>query len=406
MSKNFLELGIAEAYCSVLEKQNIIEPTQVQLQAIPEALEGKDIYIKSPTGSGKTLAYLLPLLAKLDSANPSVQAVVIAPTQELAMQIFRVAGDLCQESGNGIKLSAVIGGANLTRQLDKLKSKPQLIVGSVGRILEIVSKGKLKLNNVKTVVLDEADRLLDEQHSVDTKKFLSLLHQECQYMLCSATLSEKILSKLNKERKFTEVSLEENFKARRNMEHWYFICDFRDKIDIVRKLVHALNISRALVFVNQGSTVEDLTEKLKYHKLKADSLSAANNKMLRKNALEEFIKGYTSLLLATDVAARGLDIADVEYVINFAMPENGKVYLHRAGRTARAGKHGVVITLVDEKEIKKMIDIDKQLELNLVAKKLNHGKVENFVHRPVMFGQGGMALARYRADNDNNRGKK
>jgi superfamily II DNA/RNA helicase len=381
MSSNFKELNIKEELCSALEKAAILDATEIQAAAIPEILGGKSIIAQSPTGTGKTLAYLLPILDKIDADSKAVQAVVLAPTQELAMQIFRVASDLAREAKLSVRAASLIGGANISRQLDKLKTKPHIVIGSAGRMAEIMQKSKLKLNESRFLVLDEADRLLDKQNESDTKKIIAAMPKICQYILLSATISDKTVEKAEQFAAFTRLSAKETLRMPQNIEHWSVVCDFRDKIEAVRKLYHALNIKRALVFVNSAKSMENLTEKLKYNKLKADFISAAGNKMLRQKAIADFSKGKTELLLATDVAARGLDIKDVEFVINFDMPENEKVYLHRAGRTGRAGEKGVVITLFDKRELGHIASLEKKLKLNMIAKKIEYGSVRTPAHR-------------------------
>jgi len=382
MKKSFSALGITKQYETLLREKNIHEPTPVQEQAIPAALDGRNIFAQSPTGTGKTLAYLLPILARLDVTDYSVQAVILAPTQELSMQIFRIANELLRKSDSELQAVSLIGSTNISRQIEKLKAKPQLVVGSAGRILELTIKKKLRLQDVRCVVLDEADRLLDEQQEDDVKKVLLQLPEGCQYMMFSATLTRKTWHKADEIAPFVHIAIKDAPDARESVHHWYFISEFRDKIETLRKLFYALEIKRALVFVNRGDAVESLTEKLKYHKLKAAALSSGSNKMLRQKAIEDFSKGDVQLLLATDLAARGLDIAGIDYIINFDVAEDDTAYLHRAGRTARAGAKGTVITLADKREIPKLVELGKKLHLKLTAKKLRCGKVEDFVRRP------------------------
>ncbi len=382
MSEKFLKLGLSEALAEAVEKMGFTEPMPIQEQAIPEALTGANIVGQSATGSGKTLAYLLPALAQIKPESPALQALVLAPTYELAMQISQQLQQVIQNSGLPIRSMALIGGANIARQIDNLKKKPQIVVGSAGRILELQKKGKLKLQQVKVLVLDEFDRLLDDQNQESVAKVQSCLDKQCQYLLFSATASGKALDRAQFLAEPKIIKINERTALQPQLENYYFIVEFRDKIDVLRKLTKTLAVNRGLVFVNKVYDVEKTIEKLAHQGIAAASLIGSDDKMARKNAVADFAKGKVTLLLATDLAARGLDIPGVDYVFNLDLPENDKVYLHRVGRTGRAGAKGTAISLVDSKEIMKLVTIGKKLSVNFQAKKLLHGKVEDFIVRP------------------------
>jgi Superfamily II DNA and RNA helicases len=382
MSEKFLKLGLSEALAEAVGKMGFTEPMPIQEQAIPPALTGVNIVGQSATGSGKTLAYLLPALAQIKPDSPALQALVLAPTYELAMQISQQLQQVIQNSGLPIRSMALIGGANIARQIDNLKKKPQIVVGSAGRILELQKKGKLKLQQVKVLVLDEFDRLLDDQNQESVAKVQSCLDKQCQYLLFSATASGKALDRAQFLAEPKIIKINERTALQPQLENYYFIVEFRDKIDILRKLTKTLAVKRGLVFVNKVYDVEKTIEKLAHQGITAASLIGSDDKMARKNAVADFAKGKVTLLLATDLAARGLDIPGVDYVFNLDLPENDKVYLHRVGRTGRAGAKGTAISLVDSKEIMKLVTIGKKLSVNFQAKKLLHGKVEDFIVRP------------------------
>ena len=382
MSEKFLKLGLSEALAEAVGKMGFTEPMPIQEQAIPQALTGVNIVGQSATGSGKTLAYLLPALAQIKPDSPALQALVLAPTYELAMQISQQLQQVIQNSGLPIRSMALIGGANIARQIDNLKKKPQIVVGSAGRILELQKKGKLKLQQVKVLVLDEFDRLLDDQNQESVAKVQSCLDKQCQYLLFSATASGKALDRAQFLAEPKIIKINERTALQPQLENYYFIVEFRDKIDILRKLTKTLAVKRGLVFVNKIYDVEKTIEKLAHQGITAASLIGSDDKMARKNAVADFAKGKVTLLLATDLAARGLDIPGVDYVFNLDLPENDKVYLHRVGRTGRAGAKGTAISLVDSKEIMKLVTIGKKLSVNFQAKKLLHGKVEDFIVRP------------------------
>ena len=358
---NFIELGVSENLADVLKKQGIENPMPVQAEVIPKILGGGNLVAQAPTGTGKTLAYLLPVLQGLDAASRDVQAVILAPTYELAMQIAGIARELTQGAGLGLKVQGLIGGANIARQMDKLKDKPQLIVGSAGRILELAQKNKLKLHNVKMLVLDEFDRLFDDQNIDNTAAVVRLLPAERQVVLVSATAPKKALERADFLQHPEVIKVEDDSAAQGRRENLYRMTPFRNKVETVRHLARRLEVKRGLVFINKVFDAERILAQLRYEGFMVGTLLGHNNKQARQKAVADFKAGRIKLLLSTDLAARGLDIPDVDYVFNLDLPENAQVYLHRAGRTARAGAKGTVITLADNKEAYKLAQLEKKL---------------------------------------------
>ena len=346
---------------SLLKQKNFDQPTAIQRAAIPKILDGVNVIGRAPTGTGKTLAYLLPILQSIDKQSTDIQAVVVAPTYELAMQTARVAADFAQPLG--IKTQGLIGGANINRQIDALKKKPHIIIGSVGRILELHRKNKLKLHSVKFFVLDEFDRLLDDQNFKSALELKNILHTNVQCLMFSATTPKKALNRVNEFGTFeiVAVDVDESFAAPRN--NFFAVVEFRDKINKVRRLTRRLEIKRGLVFVNKNFDVARAVDKLNFEGIRAEALVGDKGKVDRKNAINNFKNGKAQLLLSTDLAARGIDIPDIDYVINLDLPEDAKMYLHRAGRTARAGATGNVITLVDPKELDRLYEFERILRV-------------------------------------------
>ncbi|MCR5757327.1 MAG: DEAD/DEAH box helicase [Selenomonas sp.] len=361
---NFIELGISEALAAVLKKQGIESPMQVQKVVIPKALGGGNLVAQAPTGTGKTLAYLLPTLQKIDAESRDVQAVILAPTYELAMQITNVARDLSQGANLGIKVQGLIGGANIARQMDKLKDKPQMVVGSAGRIIELAQKNKLKLHKVKLLVLDEFDRLFDAQNMTNTADVVRLLPEDRQVVMVSATAPKKALDKADFLQHPEVIKVEEDPAAQSQRENLYRMTPFRSKVETVRHLARRLGVKRGLVFINKVFDAERILAQLRYEGFMVGTLLGHNNKQARQKAIADFKAGRIKLLLSTDLAARGLDIPDVDYVFNLDLPESPAVYLHRAGRTARAGAKGTVITLADNKEAYKLEQLEKKLGID------------------------------------------
>ena len=347
-SFNDMDFGDRKAaLVSALSAQGITAPLPVQTEAVPRLLSGGNLVVQAPTGTGKTLAYLLPALARIDAEKLQAQTVVLAPTYELAMQIAKTAQELAQAAELPIRALGLIGGANIQRQIEKLKKKPQLIVGSAGRLIELAHKGKLKLQDVKFFVLDEFDRLLDDQNAKNTANIVQLVRrargdQPIQYALFSATAPKKALERADFLDHPEVLRIEAAPAAAQTVQHYYRMTPFREKIAEVRKLTRRLGVKRGIVFINRTFDAERTLEK-------------------RAKALQDFRSGKATLLLSTDLAARGLDIQDVDTVFNLDLPEDAKTYLHRAGRTGRAGKEGRVVTLADLKEALKLEKLSKSL---------------------------------------------
>ena len=376
----FIELGLNEAMAKALAGQGIADPMEIQKLAIPKALAGDNFIGQAPTGTGKTLAYLLPALQQIDPAVRQAQVVVLAPTYELAMQITGVARDLVQAAELGIKLQGIIGGANIARQIDKLKDKPQLIIGSAGRIIELSRKGKLKLHQVKLLVLDEFDRLLDDQNLQATADVVRLLPKERQVLMFSATAPNKALERADFLEHPEHIIVKETAETLEARDNLYIMTPFRDKITMIRKLTNTLAVKRGLVFINRVYDAEKTLAHLQFDGIKADSLLGHSNKQARQKAIADFKSGKVQLLLSTDLAARGLDIPDVDYVFNLDLPESAQTYQHRAGRTARAGAKGAVITLADIKEAYKLEQLEKKLGITFRPLKHKAEKKSNKSH--------------------------
>lgn len=372
--EGFAALGVQSPWLEVLAKRGFAVPTAIQREAIPRVAAGGSLIGRAPTGTGKTLAYLLPLLAALQPEGRAVQAVILAPTYELAMQIAGEAREMAASAGSSLRVQGLIGGANITRQIDKLKERPQLIVGSAGRLLELSRRGKLRLNEVRTLVLDEFDRLLDDQNLANTAELVRLLPpvEKLQVLMFSATAPKKALERAAFLGKPELVAVEEEPAVQGRRQDLYRLTPFREKIGVVRRLARRLDIQRGLVFISRRFDVEKTLAHLSYEGLAAESLVGAGGKQARQHAVEAFRRGKVRLLLATDVAARGLDIPGIDYVINLEVPEDARAYLHRAGRTARAGAEGTVITLVDAKEKEKLAGLEKQLGFRL--RPMDHGQ--------------------------------
>jgi len=376
VSESFEKLGILAPLVTGLQKAGITVPTEIQAQIIPLALLGKDMIGQSATGTGKTLAYLLPLFQKIDLAKRELQAMILAPTHELAIQIQSQIEILANNSGLPVTSAPIIGNVNILRQIEKLKEKPHIIVGLSGRILELIQMKKITGHTIKTIIIDEADRLLDDKNLDSVKAVLKTTLKERQLMLFSATITTKTLDRAKEFMREPEViTVLGQSDVAPDISHMYFLTEQRDKIEVLRKLVRNINVERALVFVNRSDEIEITAAKLNYEGLKAAGLHGSLVTGDRKKAIGDFRSGKIQLLVATDLAARGLDIPGVAYVFNLDLPEDPQVYLHRVGRTGRAGKSGTAISIVAQREAVLINKYEKVLKINILAKRLSRGRI-------------------------------
>jgi superfamily II DNA/RNA helicase len=372
----FTELQLAPELIAALEKQQITQPTPIQIAALPVLSAGRDAYLHAETGTGKTLAYLLPIFSRIDSAQVATQAVIVAPTHELALQIHRQCGELAQNAGWPVRSLLLIGGTSTERQIDKLKKKPHVVVGSPGRIAELLDKGKLKAQYVRSIVIDEADRLLSEESLLAVRAIIQAAPRTRQLIFASATLDQQAVA-IAKEWTPELVMLQAGAAAvNENIEHLYLICEERDKPDELRKLLHALEPERAIVFVHRNDVSERIALKLAHHKIAAADLNAALHKEQRKHAMDGFRKGTIRVLIASDIAARGLDIKGVTHVFNFDVPTLSQAYLHRVGRTGRAGAKGLAVTLMTEIEARLVRRYEEELRIDMHYVRMREGQVQ------------------------------
>lgn len=348
---------------------------KVQDEMIPAMIEGKDIVAESPTGSGKTLAYVLPILNKVDGRKKQTQALIVAPSQELAMQIVEVIREWI--SGTDITVQQLIGGANSARQIEKLKKKPTIVVGTPGRLNELAKANKLKLKEVETIVLDECDQLLSRDYRVVVKSFIEGAAYGRQVVVVSATITDEIklvASRMMFEPVHIQIKPEDMVKVGKVI-HSFIKVDERDKTDILRRLANIEGL-RGLAFSNNVDQVIMKESKLKYHDAKVVTLHADMKKEERKKALDSFRKGEARILIATDLAARGLDIEGLTHVIHVDVPHTIEQYLHRSGRTGRAGADGEVLTLLSYKDEKIYKKLTRELNVKPVQKIWYKGNLE------------------------------
>ncbi len=369
---NFTELGISEDNAAALKKINISKPTPVQQKSIPLILKGQNIMAQARTGSGKTLAFVLPIIENL-KYQPN-EALILVPTRELATQIYEVIRDL----GNSkVKAFPIYGGVSINNQITKLENGINIIIGTPGRIIDLYKRRKLRLNDIRFVVVDEADRMFDMGFTPDVKYILDQVHTNFQFMLFSATFDYGIreLVKKYSKNKFEFLDLSRDTLTVRNTRQFYYMIDnYSDKFKTFIKVLRREKPKHLLVFVNTKKTAAWLTNRLKSRdnfNYRVELISGDLSQFQREKILKGFKSHKINLLIATDVAARGLDINNISHVFNYDIPKYPENYVHRIGRTSRMNKLGVAITLVvkDEYEYLCHIEglIDKEIKLRTLV---------------------------------------
>jgi ATP-dependent RNA helicase DeaD len=371
----FTDLSLPPELVAALSKQQILDPSPIQIAAIPPLIAGKDAYLRAETGTGKTLAYLLPLFTRIDSAQAATQVVIVAPTHELAIQIHRQSCELALNAGRAIRSTLLIGGTSTDRQIDKLKAKPHLVVGSPGRIVELIERSKLKMAQIRAVVMDEADRLLNEESLNWIQKIVSAAPAGRQLIFASATIEQQTRRVLETLAPDVAMLRGGPVAVNERIEHLYLICEERDKPDTLRKLLHAFDVPRSIVFVHRNDVAEEVAAKLAHHKLAVADLNAQLSKMDRKRAMDGIRGGTIRIMIASDLAARGLNIPDVTHIFNLDVPTMSKAYLHRVGRTARAGAKGTAVSLVTEIEARLIRRYEQDLGISLQRIRVINGEV-------------------------------
>lgn len=354
------------------EKLDYTVPSAIQNNVYDSMKAGRDVVGISPTGTGKTVAYTLPSLEQIEP-KAGVQLIILTPSQELAVQVASVVKEWSSQLG--LEVQTIIGGANKVRQIENLKKKPEIIVGTTGRILEIAETKKLKLHQVKTVILDEADQLLEQEQLKTVRQLLSKIPSERQMGFFSATSNELMedLSKwFNVDPEWIDVTDEDESKGK--ALHAYIETPTRKRVEIIRRLTRMEGF-KALVFVNNVANLTQAFEKLQYEGISVAVLHAEKYKTERQHALQQFRDGKVDLLLTTDVASRGLDIRGLPYVIQYDLPMNKESYIHRSGRTARMGQAGTVLTLVNDRERREFKKIISALEITITPLYLYGGEL-------------------------------
>jgi superfamily II DNA/RNA helicase len=368
MPKTFAELGLSESTLKALSDVGYESPSPIQEQAIPSVLEGRDVIGQAQTGTGKTAAFGLPIAEYIDPEVSEVQALVLTPTRELCIQVtqaLRTYG-----AHKGIDVVAVFGGAPIRTQQAQLRAGGHVVVGTVGRVLDLISRHSLVLHDCRFVVLDEADEMLDLGFLPDIERILRQIPVDRQAMLFSATMPDPIITLA---RTFmnqpTHIRAEAPHSSaiHATTEQFVYRAHALDKVELVTRLLQVRGRGATMVFTRTKRTAQKVADDLAERGFKVGAVHGDLGQAAREKALNAFRAGDIDVLVATDVAARGIDIDDVTHVINYQCPEDEKVYVHRIGRTGRAGRAGVAITLVDWDELARWSTIDKALGLDCPA---------------------------------------
>ncbi len=353
----FEALGLSEALLQAVSDMGFTHATPIQAASIPVLLTGKDIIGQAQTGTGKTAAFGIPLLERMKPKAAGVQAIILCPTRELCLQVADEMKKLAARRPD-VKVLAIYGGDSYDRQIKGLKSGANVVVGTPGRVIDHIERKTLKLEQIHTVVLDEADEMLNMGFRDDMESILAETPETRQTVLFSATMSKEILAltkRFQREAELIKVVREELTNS--STEQFYLDIKPGAKLEVLCRLMDVQQLSLALVFCNQKRTVDEVAEKLRERGFPAEALHGDLPQAARNVVMNRFRNGSLSLLIATDVAARGIDVDDVDAVINFDMPYDPEVYVHRIGRTGRAGRSGKAFSLVTGAERRRLRDI-------------------------------------------------
>jgi ATP-dependent RNA helicase DeaD len=365
MTLSFQSLGLSEAGIQQLEKIGFTEPTTIQVQAIPELLAGRDVVGQSQTGTGKTAAFSLPILERIDTDSRAVQALILTPTRELASQVAEAIREFT--SNRRVGILTVYGGQSMERQIRELKRGVQIVVGTPGRVLDLLDRGDLKLDRVRWVVLDEADEMLSMGFIDDVEKILKQSPKERQTACFSATMPRPIRELVNNFLKSPVTVTVEQPKATpsRIEQRVYMVPRGWTKAKALQPIMELEDPEAALIFVRTRKAAAELTSQLQAAGHSVDEYHGDLSQSQRERLLSRFKAGQVRWVVATDIAARGLDVDHLTHVINYDLPDQVESYIHRIGRTGRAGKTGTAITLIQSFERRKLYLIERKVRQRL-----------------------------------------
>jgi len=363
---DFAALGVSKNLIKGLKELNIIEPTEIQREVIPLLLEGNaDLVAQAQTGTGKTAAYGLPLLHKIDSTKTHVQALILCPTRELSQQVAKQLFRFTKYTEK-IFSEAVFGGPNIERQISALRRPTQIVVATPGRLIDLVNREAVDLTHVKTVILDEADEMLSMGFKEELNRILGFLENiECKWLF-SATMPQGIKQIVNEHlsEEAYKIEVSGSNVVNRDIEHQYLLCEEHEKFNVLMRLLSSEDENRGIVFCKTRSTARKLAKQLIAKNIAADAIHGDLKQIERDKVMRAFRNENLRILVATDLAARGLDIEALNFVVHYQLPDKDEYYTHRSGRTGRAGKEGISLCLVTTSEKQQLFHYEKLLRIS------------------------------------------
>ena len=368
----FKELGISSALIKGLDELGIKEPTSIQTKAIPFLLEkGSDFIGQAQTGTGKTAAFGLPLLMKVNPKTPKVQALVLSPTRELCQQIAKQLFKFTKYCPDKIFVEAVYGGEKLEIQIGRLNRPTHIVVATPGRLIDLLNRKAVSLEDVKTIVLDEADEMLSMGFKKELDTVLRHTKGNRYTWLFSATMPQGIMDIINKymARDAHKIQIDKDSIVNRDIQHYYKTCDSNDKLNALIQFLKTQGDSRGVIFCKTKVMAQTLSKQLQAKNIAAEAIEGDMHQRDREKVMRAFKNEKLKILVATDLAARGIDVDGLAYVVHYQLPDQIEYYTHRSGRTARAGKRGLSLCFVTKDEMKNMRFIEKNLGISILEAK-------------------------------------
>ncbi len=368
-SELFKEMELSAQVLKAVVEMGFEEPSPIQAKSIPSIMEGRDLIGQAQTGTGKTAAFGIPIIEKLDHRSKKIQSLVLVPTRELAIQVAEEITKIGRHAG--VKVVPIYGGQSYDRQIRALEHGAQVAIGTPGRVMDHIRRGTLHLDNVKIMVLDEADEMLDMGFIEDVEFILQQVPQDRQTLLFSATVPDAIRRLANRYLRSPEhVSISPERITVPLIDQLYYEVREHEKLDAVSRILDMEGAERTIVFCRTKKRVDELTEGLQARGYSAEAIHGDLNQVQRTRVMKRFKEGGSEMLIATDVAARGLDIDNVSHVVNYDLPQDTESYVHRIGRTGRAGRSGTAITLVTPKEFRQIRQMERVLRIKLIRRPL------------------------------------
>tara|TARA_B100002003_G_scaffold215138_1_gene213792 strand:- start:613 stop:2433 length:1821 start_codon:yes stop_codon:yes gene_type:complete len=372
---SFANLGLNNHLQKAITDLGFQKPTPIQQECIPYLLsEENDLIALAQTGTGKTAAFGLPIIQQIEIESKQTQAIILCPTRELCLQITKDLGTYAKYT-KGLRITAVYGGANIQTQIKALNSGSQIVVGTPGRVIDLIKRKKLKLEHIEYVVLDEADEMLNMGFKEDLDTILAETPEEKRTLLFSATMPKEVM-RITKNYMFSPKTIEvaRRNEGAKNVEHYFYMVNARDRYKALRRICDVNPDIYGIVFCRTRRETKDVADKLMQDGYNADALHGDLSQSQRDHVMGKFRKRNLQMLVATDVAARGIDIDDLTHIINYNLPDDLEVYVHRSGRTGRAGKNGISIIIAHSRERRKLQAISKMLRKDLTQKQVPNGK--------------------------------